>query len=161
MSKEKGSHDKPHASPAAYATAANKELFILALGKGLGPGEAAELIGIDRSTAYKWKQEDTEFDARWINAVETSLDKLETVAYNLALGGDFRAIEWNLKWRRRDVYQNTNDSDRAAITNQSNYFLTADLQEHYDRLKRLGLPAPVIEPDYEVFDAPDSDKDNP
>jgi hypothetical protein len=58
-------------------------------------------------------------------------------------------IEWNLKWRRKDVYQNTND-DRA-ITNQSNnYFLNADLQEHYERLARLGLPAPVIEPDYEV-----------
>ena len=44
-------------------------------------------------------------------------------------------IEWNLKWRRKDVYQNTNDG--RAITNQSNnYFLNADLQEHYERLAR-------------------------
>jgi hypothetical protein len=125
----------------------------------MGPGDAAEALGLGRSTVYEWKREDPVFDAKWVEAVETSLDRLETVAYNLALGGDFRAIEWNLKWRRKDVYQHTNE-DRATISNQNNYFLNADLQEHYDRLARLGLPAPVIEPDYEVIDVTESDKEN-
>jgi hypothetical protein len=157
-----GKQTKREARHTAEAMAAGKELMITALGKGLGPGDAAEALGLGRSTVYEWKREDIAFSAKWEEAVETSLDRLETVAYNLALGGDFRAIEWNLKWRRKDVYQNSNE-DRAAVTSQTNYFLNADLQEHYDRLARLGLPAPVIEPDYEVIDAADSDKekDNP
>ena len=156
---KKGKQSKREAPHTVEAMAAGKELMVTALAKGMGPGDAAEMLGLGRSTVYKWKGEDVEFSMKWEEAVETSLDKLETVAYNLALGGDFRAIEWNLKWRRKDVYQSTNE-DRAAISNQTNYFLNADLQEHYDRLARLGLPAPVIEPDYEVIDVAESDEEN-
>ena len=156
---KKGKQSKREAPHTVEAMAAGKELMVTALAKGMGPGDAAEMLGLGRSTVYKWKGEDVEFSMKWEEAVETSLDKLETVAYNLALGGDFRAIEWNLKWRRKDRYQSTNE-DRAAISNQTNYFLNADLQEHYDRLARLGLPAPVIEPDYEVIDVAESDEEN-
>jgi predicted DNA-binding transcriptional regulator AlpA len=168
-------------SHTAAAMAAGKELMIVGLAKGMGPGdvaetlglgrstvyewkredpEFAEMLGLGRSTVYEWKREDPEFDAKWVEAVETSLDKLETVSYNLALGGDPRMIEWNLKWRRRGTYNDSEES-RRAIANQTNYFLNAPLEEHYQTLERLGLPARVIEPDYEVIDAADSDKDNP
>jgi hypothetical protein len=138
---KKGKQTKPHASPMPVATAAHKEALLKHLAAGIGPGEAAEAIGVGRSTVFYWKKNDAELAMKWEEAVETSLDKLETVSYNLALGGDPRMIEWNLKWRRKDVYQNTNE-DRAI------YFLNVPLQEHYETLERLGLPAPVIEPDY-------------
>jgi hypothetical protein len=86
---------------------------------------------------------------------------LETVAYNLGMGGDMRAIEWNLKWRRREMYNDSEESRRAISNQTTNYFLNVPPQEHYETLERLGLPAPVIEPDYEVLDVADSDKDNP
>ena len=99
-----GKQDKDEAPHTEAARKAEKAAFVAVLAKGISPAEAAEAVGIGRSTAYEWKREDPEFDAQWIEAVETSLDKLETVAYNLALGGDPRMIEWNLKWRRKDVY---------------------------------------------------------
>jgi hypothetical protein len=156
-----GKQEKREAPHTPEAMAAGKELMVVALAKGMGPGDAAESLGLGRSTVYEWKREDPEFDAKWVEAVETSLDKLETVSYNLALGGDPRMIEWNLKWRRRGTYNDSEES-RRAIANQSNYFLNAPIEEHYETLRQLGLPAPVIEPDYEVFDAvADDAKDNP
>jgi hypothetical protein len=62
------------------ATATNKQAILQALSIGMGPGEAAEVVGVGRST------------------------------------------------------------DNVT------------LQEQLERLERLGLPVPVIEPDYEVFD---------
>ena len=129
------------------ATAANKELFIEQLAAGIAPGDAAEAINIDRSTAYAWKKDDGLFSARWDNAVETSLDKLETV-------GDINAIMNTLKYRRKHVYSNnTSDADRLSGS-QTNYFLDVTLQEQLERLDRLGLPRPVIESDREEDYAP-------
>ena len=39
--------------------------------------------------------------------------------------------------------------DRASGA-QSNFILNITMQEHVERLERLGLPVPVIETDYEV-----------
>jgi hypothetical protein len=113
--------EAPHTPEAMKA---GKELMVTALGKGMGPGDAAEMLGLGRSTVYEWKREDTEFSAKWEEAVETSLDRLETVSYNLALGGDPRMIEWNLKWRMRGVY---NDSSAYARTCDCSERLTVDL----------------------------------
>ena len=103
-------------------------------------------MGIARSTAYAWKTEDATFAALWTEAVECSLDRLQTKVYDLALEGDMRAIEWELKWRRKDIYQNTEDRTPTSMTN---YFLNVTQQEHFERLERLGLPVPVIESDNE------------
>ena len=113
--KRKGQPDKKHAPRTLVATAANKELFIEQLATGIAPGDAAEAINIDRSTAYAWKKDDGLFSARWDNAVETSLDKLETVLYNAAKSGDINAIMNTLKYRRKHVYSNnTSDADRLS-----------------------------------------------
>jgi hypothetical protein len=82
----------------------------------------------------------------WVQAVECSLDRLETKAYDLAMEGNWAAIEWQLKWRRKDQYQNTEDRTPSTLTN---YFLTLTPQEQFERLERLGLPVPVIESDEE------------
>ena len=57
-------------------------------------------------------------------------------------------------------YERDSEESMRAIANQINYCLNVPLQEHYETLRQLGLPAPVIEPDYEVFDVADSDKEN-
>jgi hypothetical protein len=158
MGKSKGHVDKPHASP--LDTAENKQKFLAALAIGNAPNRAAKVAGVDRSTAFKWKKSDSEFEALWDAAVDASLDDVEDVLYKAAKAGEAWAIEFILKWRRKNVYQNTNDNAERTIASQTNYFLNAPLEEHYARLERLGLPAPVIEPDYEVIDAvADSEKD--
>ena len=146
-----------HSTPTPAETKAKKGLFLKALATGRAPGCAAEAVGIARSTAYAWKTEDAAFAALWVEAVERSLDRLQTKVYDLALEGDMRAIEWELKWRRKDIYQNTEDRTPTSMTN---YFLNVTQQEHFERLERLGLPVPVIESDneedYASNDADDS-----
>lgn len=94
---KKGKQTKPHASPMPVATAAHKEALLKHLAAGIGPGEAAEAIGVGRSTVFYWKKNDPELAAKWEEAVETSFDKVETVLYNLGMSGDMRAIEYMLK----------------------------------------------------------------
>jgi hypothetical protein len=62
-----------------------KARFIELLAEGCSPGVAARGAGIDRSTAYIWKNEDKEFSAKWVDAVETGLDELETAVYKRGL----------------------------------------------------------------------------
>jgi hypothetical protein len=50
---------------------------------------------------------------------------------------------------RREVYGNVDDRPQQPD------FRNIPLEEHIERLKRLGLPVPVIESDYEEKDAPD------
>ena len=75
--------------------------------------------------------------------------------------GDRQACMDILKNRRGDVYNNNNNADR--VNSQTNYFLHMPMQEHIERLERLGLPVPVIESDREEDYAADTEEetDNP
>jgi len=42
---------------------------------------AAKAAGISRWTAYRWRQEDPEFDSRWDQALENAVDVVESVLY--------------------------------------------------------------------------------
>jgi hypothetical protein len=147
--KQKRKRKKPVArTPEAVAKFKNRFLKQLELGRS--PGVAARNIKIARSTAYAWKKEDQEFDAAWIDAVETGLDLLETSVYERGLkygGEDARFI---LKHRRRNVFGNIDAPAQA----KSDFMLNITLEEHLERLDRLGLPRPVIESDYEEDDEP-------
>jgi hypothetical protein len=150
--------NKKHSSPMPMVTKAKKKLFLTRLAEGDAPGCAATAVGIDRSTAYLWRKSDAKFAVDWENAVGTSLDKLETEMYNIAkadpdnVGPRIKAIELTLKARRpREWGSHDNDADRSVET-QNNYFLNVPMEEHIERLKRLGLPVPVIEADYEILD---------
>jgi hypothetical protein len=103
-------------------------------------------VKVVRSTAYGWKKEDQEFDAAWVDAVETALDALETQLYDSAMNGNSSDAQFILKHRRYST------GEAPAV--KSNFMLNITLQEHNKRLERLGLPVPVIEGDYEDMDAP-------
>ena len=117
----------------------------------MGPGEAAEAVGVGRSTVFGWKKDDPEFAAKWEEAVETALDKLEGRLYDLGMEGDRGAITDTLRARRPEVWRDNKSEDRVPGT-QNNFIFNVTMQEHIARLERLGLPVPVIETDYEVFD---------
>jgi hypothetical protein len=144
---------KEHIPGTPVSIAAYKKLFIAQLALGRSPGVAADNIKINRSTAYAWKKEDAEFDAAWIDAVETALDKLETRVYNSGMRGNASNAQFTLKHRRKSVYGNV-EGDRG-LSSETNYFMNITLEERLERLKRLGLPLPVIESDHEEDYAPD------
>jgi hypothetical protein len=124
-----------------------KKRFIAELAKGYSPGAAADRIKLAVRTAYNWKKDDSEFSTAWIEAVETSLDKLESKVYQSGMRGNVSNAQFTLKYRR---YGGGGDHGPAK---QSNFILNITLQEHYKRLERLGLPVPQIETDYEEEDA--------
>jgi hypothetical protein len=82
--KQKRKH-KTHVARTPGEVAKYKERFIEQLAAGCAPGVAARNIGISRRAAYNWKQDDEEFNAKWVDAVETSLDVLETSVYDRGL----------------------------------------------------------------------------
>jgi hypothetical protein len=149
----------------AEATAANKAAMISALSLGMGPGEAAEAIGIGRSTAFAWKKDDPEFSAKWDEARETAWDKLEGRMYSIGYDdGDVAAIEKTLKAYRPERWREPKgDHDRGVVQTEqvNNYFISVPMQEQLQRLERLGLPAPVIESDSEEDYAPTDGNHSP
>jgi hypothetical protein len=155
--KQKRKRKKPVART-PEAVAKFKELFLKQLALGRSPGVAARNVRIARSTAYGWKKEDQEFDAAWIDAVETALDALETQLYDSGLAGNSSNAQFILKHRRRDVYGNLDNAP-----NKSNLALNITLEEHFKQLERLGLPVPQLEGDYddvEIIDAPSPTADH-
>ena len=72
-----------------------------------------------------------------------------TQLYDSALAGNSSDTQFILKHRRREVYGNVGDRPQQPD------FLNITLEEHLERLERLGLPLPVIESDREEDYAPD------
>ena len=133
-----------------------KELFIAQLAKGCAPGAAARNVNIARCTAYKWKTEDEEFDAAWVDAVETALDQIETDLYDEAhVKKNVVAMQFILRHRRKAVYgggedkQKETDSDKRAKLEYS----SQRIEDARQKLIQLGYLPPKIEGDYDEVDA--------
>ena len=88
-------HASKTAGHSPEATAANKKAMIKALGVGMNPGDAAEAIGVGRSTVFNWKKDDPEFSAAWDEARETSWDRAETKMYDSWYGRQCHCAEGN------------------------------------------------------------------
>jgi Homeodomain-like domain len=162
MAKRRYRSATKQASHAPEATKANKGAVVKLLTKGMSPAEAAEAVKVGRSTIYDWKKDDPMFSVAWDNAVQTSYDKLEGRLYRIAMTADDPvarlAIMDILKNRKGADWNNTNNGDRVSGS-QTNYFLNMPMQEHIERLERLGLPVPVIESDREEDYATDTTKE--
>lgn len=130
-----------------------KKIFLTLLAEGLSPGAACEEIELSRSAAYAWRKADKQFENDWEDAVQTSLDKLETTVFKRAMNGSIVDAHYTLNKRRYD----RQDIARPI----SNFVLNVSLGDHIKRLEQLGLPVPVIEGDYEEEDASVTQANNP
>lgn len=72
--------------PSTYAK------VLKSLRKGHTPKEAAENAGVARKTIFNWRNEDPEFAAAWVEAVEEGTDKIEAEAYRRAVEGYERPV---------------------------------------------------------------------
>lgn len=61
--------------------------FLAVLASGGSPTKACSTIGIDRRTAYNWKNKDPEFSEAWDSAREQGFDLLEDEARRRAVDG--------------------------------------------------------------------------
>lgn len=61
--------------------------FLAVLADGGSPIKACRAIGVDRRTAYNWKNDDPEFSAAWDSAREAGYDSLEDEARRRAVDG--------------------------------------------------------------------------
>lgn len=76
---------KPYSNP---ALAPDKKLgFLAVLAEGCQVGKACAAVGIHRSTAYDWRDQDEEFAAAWDNAMKVGVSALEDEAHRRAFDG--------------------------------------------------------------------------
>lgn len=68
-------------------TEKTRALFIGTLADSGNVSRAAQAIGINRRTAYRWRRGDAEFRAEWDQAIETAVDALEEEARRRAIEG--------------------------------------------------------------------------
>jgi hypothetical protein len=69
-----------------------KERFLNLLKKTGNISKSVEAIGISRTAVYIRKKEDSEFSAKWDNAIETYIDTLEAEADRRAKEGTLRPV---------------------------------------------------------------------
>jgi hypothetical protein len=85
-------------------SAALKEQFCEHMVRGQTPESAARAIGIDRTTAYRWRAADASFAAEWEQARERKIEAVENVLYRQAMVGEAWAVCFFLKAHRPDLY---------------------------------------------------------
>jgi len=91
-----------------------KRPFLAALEEGHTIVDACRVAGIARTTAYEGRQRDEAFALAWADLEEKATEKLEAEAYNRALGGSDRLMEFLLKARRPDKYRDRVDHTHAG-----------------------------------------------
>jgi hypothetical protein len=134
---------KPH--PKAPTNTTPKKMgwqdrFIELLAVTFSVTSAAQGAGIDRSTAYRYKYEHPEFAARWDDALNSAIDRLEKAAYERAVNTSDTLAIFLLKTRRPDLYRDQQHVNTTQFT--INY---SDLtQPQLERLANGEDPATVI-----------------
>lgn len=117
--------------------------FLDALREGDSVTAAAKAGGIARSTAYKWRDEDSDFAADWDDAVETGTDVLEDVAVQRAKDGSDTMLIFMLKGRRGWKFKERVAQEHSGSVQHSH---TVDLTNLSDeQLASLGSIARALE----------------
>lgn len=120
-----------------------KQKFVELLATGDHPGKAAKKLEVSRGAFYKWRKEDDKFAAAWDDAVETSLDNLESALYQDGLTNLNENARYLLQRRR---------FDRLNVQQPAQMIVNITLQEHVRRIVDVGLPQPQIEKDLDILD---------
>lgn len=66
--------------------AKRKQLFLSELANRANVSASAAAAGVDRATAYRWRDADPVFAAAWDSAVDVAVDSLEAEAWRRATG---------------------------------------------------------------------------
>jgi hypothetical protein len=96
------------------ASAKLKASFVDNLARGAPPALAAQAIGVDRATAYRWKAADPAFAEQWDDARDRKTELVEAVLFREAMKGQPWAVCFYLKTNKPAVYnRRQHDPDDA------------------------------------------------
>ena len=109
-----------------------KKRFIETLAAQGTVSHAAQAAGVSRMTAYRWREVDREFAARWDEAHENAVDVVESVLYQTALSGNIVAIIFYLK-AHRPIYRDKLNIDVKQLQS-----------EVEERMSRLGITSDML-----------------
>ncbi len=84
-----------------------QQRFLASLREVPNVTSACAAAGVSRQTAYRTRDSDSEFREAWQSALDASVDELEARAFQLALEGDSRLVEFMLKSHRPAIYRET------------------------------------------------------
>lgn len=97
-------------------TAERKGKFIAALTRGAPPVAAAQSVGIDRATAYRWRASDRSFAEKWAEATDCKTELIEAVLFREALAGQPWAVCFFLKSNKPATYnRRQHDADAFPL----------------------------------------------
>src|SRR6266498_735356 len=80
-------------------------LFLQALRKAPNVAHACRVAKVSRFTAYKFREDDAAFAAKWEEALSASVDRCEEKAFDMAWKGDSQLLQFILKAHRPAVYR--------------------------------------------------------
>jgi len=81
-----------------------RAVFLKALAKAPNVTLAAKAAGVSARTAYNHRDDDPVFSEQWLDALNQSVDRVETRCFELAAEGEPRLIEFILKSFRPERY---------------------------------------------------------
>lgn len=107
---------------------------------------SSEAAGVDRTTIFRWRQVDQEFDRLYRAAREDGTDVIKDVVYEQALAGNLTACGMVLKWRGAfpgDLHWE-GDSEETAV---GAAFTVEDLAQRAIDRGYVSTPKPLREID--------------
>lgn len=117
------------------STVKKKVAFVEALAEYGAVGSAAKLVGIHRSTVYKWREADPAFSRDMDAATEDAMDEIEKALIKRGKDKDTIAAIFMLKGHRPEKY-----ADRVkADVNHTGAAPILTPAERDERLRQLGI----------------------
>ena len=111
----------------------NRERILKALAKGGSYTLAAEACGMGRTALHAWLNDDEEFKAECLSAIEAGTDRLEDVAIQRAIdGGSDTMLIFTLKGRRREKW-----GDKQQVEHSGAVTVATALDAATERLKKF------------------------
>jgi hypothetical protein len=86
------------------ATPNQREAFLRLLRKATSVSDAAAAVGVNRRTAYRWRQKDETLRDEWDDATETITENIESALARNALAGDTVSQIFWLKAHKPELY---------------------------------------------------------
>ena len=97
-------YKKPRRSYATVRKIAKKFRFFRARQRGATIREAAAITGVDKTTPYRWCEQDPEFAQAWRESRNTLLQNLEIQAFHQALHCDRTLLMFLLKSYKPETF---------------------------------------------------------
>lgn len=98
----------------AQRKAEHKAAFVELITSGCNFAEAAEALGIDRSTAFRWRQQDADFAQACRDAFKASVDVLKREAERRAMKGSDKLLMFLLCNYAPEQFSNTQKVEHSG-----------------------------------------------